>query len=74
MTRKMDNIIGLVWSGLVWSGLVWSGLVWIIVSICAHFVNTRIMPKCVGGRVLPCPSGAFCMHRTLQRKGRVVTS
>ena len=28
MTRKMDNINGLVWSGLVWSGLVWSGLVW----------------------------------------------
>ena len=26
MTRKKDNIIGLVWSGLVWSGLVWSGL------------------------------------------------
>ena len=21
MTRKKDNIIGLVWSGLVWSGL-----------------------------------------------------
>ena len=21
MTRKTDNIIGLVWSGLVWSGL-----------------------------------------------------
>ena len=74
MTRKKDNIIGLVWSGLVWSGLVWSGLVWIIVFLCARFVNTRIIPKCVGGRVSPCPFGAFFMHKTLRRKGRVVTN
>ena len=67
MICKKDNF-----SGLVWSGLVWSGLVWIIVSLCAHFVNTRIMPKCVGGRVSPCLSGAFCMYEPLRSKDRVV--
>ena len=72
MTRKMDNNSGLVWSGLVWSGLVWSGLVWIILSACAHFVNTLIMPVYVGGREFPCLSGVFCIFGHMRRKGQVV--
>ena len=69
MTRKMDNI-----NGLVWSGLVWSGLVWIILSVCALFVNTLIMSINVGGRENPCLSGVFCILGQMRRKGQVVVN
>ena len=60
----MDNI----------NGLVWSGLVWIILSVCAHFVNTLIMPINVGGRENPCLSGVFCIFGQMRKKGWVVVN
>ena len=60
MMRKTDNMF----SSVQFSSVQFR----IIVSLCAHFVNTRIMPKCVGGRVSPCPSTLFVCIRLCNRK------